>query len=131
MSRVNANQVGGDHYRSDYQHWDLIERHGIGYLEGCATKYVTRWRKKNGVQDLEKALHYVEKLIELHDCPLIQKPRCHRGIVPVDEINRYSMANSLNGQEQSIILYLTGPWNLSCLHNAAADIRILMREAQS
>lgn len=68
MKSANERQVGGDHYKRDgsLEHWDLIERSGIGYLEGCATKYVARWRKKGGLQDLEKAEHYVQKLIELY-----------------------------------------------------------------
>lgn len=66
---ANERQIGGDHYKrpNALEHWDLIERSGIGYLEGCATKYVARWRAKGGVQDLEKAEHYVQKLIELYD----------------------------------------------------------------
>lgn len=62
---VNAMQVGGDHYRSGYQHWDFV--HNVlddRYLEGNITKYVVRHRRKNGVQDIEKAIHYLSKLIE-------------------------------------------------------------------
>lgn len=64
---VNSYQVGGQHYArgGEFQHWDWVEKNGMGYLEACATKYVTRWRRKNGLQDLEKALHYVAKLREL------------------------------------------------------------------
>lgn len=59
-------QVGGDHYPKDgIQHWDFISYNfGPGYLIGNATKYITRWRKKNGVEDLKKARHYVIKLME-------------------------------------------------------------------
>lgn len=63
---ANAKQVGGDHYRSTYQHWDWVTEIGMPYILGCATKYLVRWRKKNGLQDLEKALHYVEKAKELN-----------------------------------------------------------------
>ena len=59
---VNSFQIGGSHYQSPVQHWDFTERNGLRYLEGCATKYVTRWRKKNGRTDLIKGLHYVQKL---------------------------------------------------------------------
>lgn len=57
-------QVGGNHYKTTYEHWTLVEKTGMGYLAGCATKYVARWRKKNGVLDLEKARHYLQKLRE-------------------------------------------------------------------
>lgn len=64
MSRNNDEQVGGTHYLSSIQAWDYILANDLGYLEGNIIKYVTRHRKKNGVQDLEKALHYLQKLIE-------------------------------------------------------------------
>jgi hypothetical protein len=65
---ANARQVGGDHYRtqgSSFQHWDMVVLFELGYFEGQATKYLFRWRNKNGIQDLEKAKHYIEKLIEV------------------------------------------------------------------
>lgn len=65
MSDANSRQVGGDHYKTEYEHWDFIEETGTGYLEGVASKYVTRWRKKDGRKDLEKASHYVQKIREL------------------------------------------------------------------
>ena len=63
--KANEMQVGGDHYRSSLQHWDVVTLYNVPYLEGCASKYVSRWRKKNGLQDLEKALHFVTKLKEV------------------------------------------------------------------
>jgi hypothetical protein len=60
--KANSKQVGGNHYKTGtVEHWDVF---GPEYLVANATKYVGRWRKKNGVQDLEKALHYAEKLKE-------------------------------------------------------------------
>lgn len=62
---ANDIQVGGDHYRRlDYQHWDFITDLELPYLVGCATKYPTRWRGKNGLEDLRKAVHYVNKAEE-------------------------------------------------------------------
>lgn len=61
---ANDKQVGGEHYRSAKQHWDWVEENRMGYLEGCASKYATRWQEKNGRQDLEKAEHFVDKTIE-------------------------------------------------------------------
>lgn len=55
-------QVGGDHYASaGLQHWDLCARHDVHYLLGCASKYVARHRRKNGREDLEKAISYLER----------------------------------------------------------------------
>jgi hypothetical protein len=63
MSNPNERQVAGTHYAGVYQHWDYVRRALENrYLEGCASKYVARCRKKNGAQDLEKAIHYLEKI---------------------------------------------------------------------
>jgi hypothetical protein len=59
-------QVAGDHYKSlTIQPVEFIHANGIGYFEGNVIKYVTRWRNKNGIKDLEKAKHYIDLLIEL------------------------------------------------------------------
>ena len=72
MTTANDRQVGGDHYRqasakvAGEQHWDRMWRlYGRGYFVGCITKYTERYHLKGGIQDLEKAKHYIEKLIEL------------------------------------------------------------------
>ena len=64
MSNPNEMQVGGAHYAGEYQHWDWAIDNRLGYLEAAASKYVTRHKKKNGLQDLEKSHHYVSKAIE-------------------------------------------------------------------
>jgi len=66
-SNPNEIQVGGDHYQSSVQHWDFVAKNNIPYHEGNATRYLSRWRRKNGVQDLEKSLHYVDKIISLFE----------------------------------------------------------------
>ncbi|TXH54315.1 MAG: DUF3310 domain-containing protein [Desulfurellales bacterium] len=61
---ANARQVGGDHYAKPIQHWDYVIAQNLGYFEGQITKYVSRWRDKNGLEDLHKARHFLDKLIE-------------------------------------------------------------------
>lgn len=59
-------QVGGSHYKDlPIQPVQYIHANGIGYFEGNVIKYVSRWRAKNGIADLEKAKHYIDLLIEL------------------------------------------------------------------
>lgn len=59
-------QVGGSHYKDmAIQPVEYIHANGLGYIEGNIIKYVSRWRRKNGVADLEKARHYIDLLIEL------------------------------------------------------------------
>ena len=43
---------------------EYITKNNLGFCEGNIVKYVTRWKNKNGVEDLEKAKYYLEKLIE-------------------------------------------------------------------
>lgn len=63
---ANDTQVAGDHYKTkEIQPWTYIAANNIGFFEGNAIKYLTRWRDKGGVDDLRKAKHYIEKLIEL------------------------------------------------------------------
>ena len=59
-------QVGGDHYKGmAIQPIEFIHANKMDYLTGNIIKYVSRWRNKNGLQDLHKAQHYIELLIEL------------------------------------------------------------------
>ncbi len=63
---ANAVQVGGGHYQTKaIQPWDYIVSNRLGYLEGNVVKYVSRWQDKGGRQDLEKARHYLDKLLEV------------------------------------------------------------------
>ena len=64
MTNPLTTQVGGDHYKSmKVQPVEFIHGNGIGYLAGNVIKYVSRYKSKNGKQDLEKARHYIELLI--------------------------------------------------------------------
>ena len=62
---ANAKQVGGEHYKNTIQHWDWVASNDLDYFQGQITKYVARWRHKNGLEDLLKAAHFLEKYIEL------------------------------------------------------------------
>ena len=58
-------QIGGDHYRiMAIQPTEFIQRNGLNFCEGNAIKYVCRHREKNGREDIEKAIHYLELLLE-------------------------------------------------------------------
>ena len=61
-------QVDGSHYKKlKIQPIEYIHANQIGYMEGNVIKYVSRWKDKNGIKDLEKAKHYLELLIELEN----------------------------------------------------------------
>ncbi len=61
-----AVQVGGDHYKKlKIQPIEYIHANQLPYCEANVVKYISRWREKGGVKDLEKVKHYVDLLIEL------------------------------------------------------------------
>jgi hypothetical protein len=63
---ANARQVGGKHYKSmAIEHWDYVIANYIPYMEAQVIKYVSRWRSKNGLEDLRKAAHFLQKLTEV------------------------------------------------------------------
>ena len=61
-------QDGGGHYRNcSIQPIEYIHANNLPFIEGNIVKYITRWRDKNGIEDLKKVIHYVELLIELEN----------------------------------------------------------------
>jgi len=80
--RANDTQVAGNHYKQfQIEPWDAIVDWGLGYLDGNAVKYLSRWRHKNGLEDLKKARHYIDKLLETE----MEK---HNGTDPESTANR-------------------------------------------
>ena len=69
VSTANEVQVGGDHYRLNgkYQIWDLVVDMGWAFFQGNVISYVHRYRQKGGVDDLRKARHYLDKMIEIEE----------------------------------------------------------------
>lgn len=66
-------QVGGGHYKAmAIQPVEFIHANGIGYFEGNVIKYVSRWKSKNGLDDLRKARHYIDLLLELEAARLAE-----------------------------------------------------------
>src|SRR5262245_9404072 len=109
-----ANDERIPHYASEYQHWDLAIAIPMGYLEGCSTKYVIRWRKKGGMDDLHKALHYLDKLIETFvPKPIIRS--LSRSEIQY-EVSRFAHLNNLSIIEEEYI-------QLLCTYRLEDDLR--------
>jgi hypothetical protein len=91
---ANEKQIGGSHYKTGgEEHWDRQYRlFGPGYFIGCITKYVERYRRKNGLEDLLKAQHFLEKLIEIEGA----KPK--DGSEPTLEYVNQDRADVLKGE---------------------------------
>ncbi len=98
-------QVGGNHYKKcKIQPVEYCIKNGLGTCESAVVKYVTRHKDKNGRQDLEKAKHYLDLLIE-HEYPNpsevkkeVKDP--HRGIttllIGIGELNPFTKASKDN-----------------------------------
>jgi hypothetical protein len=65
MSNVYKKQIGGTHYQDfKIQPSKFVIENELLYPEGCAIKYILRHRLKGKKQDLEKAIHFIEMIIE-------------------------------------------------------------------
>ena len=72
---ANKTQIGGTHYTTkSIQPWEAMqawmsEEEFCGFLRGNCLKYLVRYKDKGGVEDLRKARHYMDKLIEMNVKP--------------------------------------------------------------
>jgi len=62
-----SKQVGGSHYLMPIEPIDFIVKNNMEYREANVVKYVCRHKNKNGKQDIEKAIHYLEMILEEYD----------------------------------------------------------------
>lgn len=133
---ANDSQIAGNHYKSNYQHWDwCLEALQNRYLEGQVTKYVARWRKKNGLQDLEKALHFLQKLKEsaqLKTVLPITTSRLRPAQCYVDAcVDNFVRANTLTTDEAQVMELMANWRTWSGLDLTRAAIERLMEEAKA
>jgi len=127
---MNANdvQVGGAHYKGgSYQHWDLMaDTVGIGYHMGNATKYLVRWKDKNGVEDLKKARHYVVKTKELVDAGHTNPVT---GKAAKAAVARFLDEHRLSGLPEAVIMDMVLRWeNPNALRIAAEMLALMITE---
>jgi hypothetical protein len=67
MKNALDKQTGGNHYKDmAIQPAEYAEKNGLSLLEGNIVKYVSRWKKKGGLTDLQKIIHCAELIIEIH-----------------------------------------------------------------
>lgn len=124
---ANDSQVGGSHYQSKYQHWDFVhDCLGGLYLEGCLTKYVSRWHKKNGLQDLQKAKHYLTKLKEM----AVGDDFCGGVPFKMDDVERFCKDNNLGTKERFIIVRTAAWLNMADLEEIEVMLDELIQNAQ-
>ncbi|ALV25076.1 putative protein (DUF3310 domain) [Campylobacter iguaniorum] len=65
ISEILSHQVGGDHYaKMTIQPIEFIIGNQLDFCQGNIIKYICRYKDKNGLEDLQKAKHYIDILIE-------------------------------------------------------------------
>lgn len=63
--KASEKQIGGNHYKDmPIQPGQFIRVNQIGWYEGNAIKYICRHNAKNGIEDIKKAIHYLELVLE-------------------------------------------------------------------
>lgn len=67
FAHLEKKQVGGTHYLNAMQPWDIIKAWELNYWAGNVIKYTLRHPYKGRKEDLEKAKHYLEYMIENYD----------------------------------------------------------------
>lgn len=76
-----SKQVGGNHYKMSIEPVEFIVKNSIPYREANVIKYVCRYKRKNGKEDIEKAIHYLEMILEDYEKD-VSTPDCN---LPFDE----------------------------------------------
>lgn len=115
--KATDRQVGGNHYNMPYQPIKFITENNLNFIQGNIVKYVSRYKNKNGLQDLEKALHYAELGQELDTHPL-SKP------VFTDACGIYCSANHISSMGVHLAIYFT---MLKRYSDAANNIKTLIK----
>lgn len=68
LSPKPPKQIGGTHYSDlTVEPIQFIEANNLGFHEGNIVKYISRWKDKNGLEDLKKAKWYLDRLITIQD----------------------------------------------------------------
>lgn len=82
MTRANARQIGGNHYKvAPIEVWDIAAMYELNGFQQSILRYVLRYKNKDGIKDLEKARHYLDKLIEVETLLLDGKPSMMRALL--------------------------------------------------
>lgn len=102
---ANNTQIGGNHYKSDFQHWDFSAHLDLDGQQHTITKYLHRWESKGGVQDLQKVEHHLQKYAELmqsgvlNEVPLTSEQKKHR----TSMVAAYCDANRFDFRKSNLI----------------------------
>lgn len=91
-------QVGGDHYKNHaMQPIQLITKTRCTFIQGCIWKYITRYKEKNGKEDIQKCIHYAQLAIQLNDNGQL-------GYRKLDIVREYCKVNNLSKEQEAVIM---------------------------
>ena len=91
-------QVGGDHYKNRaMQPIELITKTRCTFIQGCIWKYITRYKEKNGREDIQKCIHYAQLAIQLKDNGQL-------GYRKLDIVREYCKVNNLSKEQEAVVL---------------------------
>ena len=126
-------QVGGKHYREmAIQPIEFILANNMGFAEGSVIEYVSRWRQKGGLEDLKKALHFLEFITESRN-QIADMRHGFRVLKPTITAHKYIEANAIPEQEADIIRWVYF-WshnpNLINLENAVISLQSFVEETR-
>ena len=102
-----------DYSKHEIQPWDIIEEYGLDFWEGNALKYLLR-KKNSRKEDLQKAIHYLEKCVERHT-PVVKVQDKENTTDKSVEIKRIKYM--LEGSEYQFDGYTTVDKNIRILLN--------------
>jgi hypothetical protein len=123
-------QIGGNHYKSEYEHWDWVRDVSVGFLVGSLIKYLIRWRKKDGVDDLKKARTFLLKTIETRNFP--GAPRHYRQSgTDLAYTKLYIETNNIPKQEAEIIYLVSGLCFSNDTTRALVILNTMIKEQES
>ena len=136
---ANQMQIGGAHYSDagSYQHWDWCVDVRLGYLESAATKYLSRWWKKNGVEDVKKSYHYMVKVLECVDQgryvnnSLHVEPRSIIRSVATDFFSKFVENAKIPPAEKAIMWRIAGWQNDDDIRYVLKEIDLIIKDASA
>lgn len=115
---ANSRQVGGKHYAAPIQHWDFVLANDVPYMTAQVLRYVCRADKKNGDEDLQKAAHYLDKMVECHE----------QNTLPEISTGEFVEAQKLNHHTGLIVVLLMAYDNTGDLELLHAARRLLQEQ---
>lgn len=100
-------QEGGGHYKDlAIQPVEFCHKNGLGFCESSVIKYVTRWRNKNGIQDLKKAKHFIDLLIEMESPGESDKAKMEAEV----EMAKMRAQTAFIGKDREALVASGEPW---------------------